>query len=200
MNLPSTTSKKSVKTKLNTQIREGEVRELRDYIEMISAPEIKRNLITLGVFFSLIAAGLMYAGHYQKTLRLQAVDSISRTLKTVRSLYAGRVEVGVGSVLEPLALANPYRPDTVKIKWGESRMLDVRNDFGGKLDVKALSNHFELHYYGVPKSYCVGLARDFAKSKMPLFVNTMAYSGDYSESSLDSACSAEVNNMIWKFR
>lgn len=187
--------------KLDASLKEGEIYGSKEAAkDFFGLGNVRRWIATIVGFFGVILIGFGFYWSGQGRLNSQAVETIHKTIAVTRSLYDGKVDVGQKSVIIPIILARPYKDGTVQIKWINDSLLDVKNDFGGILDVIGRGNHFELHYNGVPMDSCVPVADAFASSGMPLFVNTLPYQGKYDEASLKKACYAEINNMVWKFR
>lgn len=187
--------------RLDASIKDGEIYGNADAARDFFAFEnVRKNLAVLGGFFGLILIAFGAYFHGVGRMESEAEDTISRTISAVRVLYGAKADVGSSSVIIPIILSKPYLDGTVQVKWLDGSVLDVKNDFGGKLDVIGRGNHFELLYYAVPAGSCVKLISHFAKSGMPVFVNTIPYQGAYDGASLEKACYAEVNNIVWKFR
>ncbi len=189
------------KVVIDGSLKSGEILEGKDVLfGFLAIGSVRATLIALAVMGVLVSAIFAIQWRNSFSTVASAVDVISRTVNTTRKLYAGRLDVGESSVLLSVLLSRPYEEGTVRITWLESGLVDVRNQFGGRIDIVGLKDHFEVKFDAVPADICAKIAVEMAPTKMPLFINTLHFAGPFTMEQANKACYAEFNNMAYKFR
>jgi hypothetical protein len=190
-------------SQVNVRSRGGDVVSAGALVRALAGVDlVKKIFIGLGCL-ALAVLGCWGLGEFMARSSMESASgTIATSVNSTRRLYGSIPDVGEGSVMISLVLAHQYDANKVSVEWREGGYLAVRNKYGGKLDVVALRNHFELHFYGVPKDVCPGLVVLYAyeKTGMPVWVNTIPVATPSVLGSAQRACSAQTNNLVWKFR
>ena len=191
------------------QVSQGNVRSRGEVLPAIAYARaladtvlVRKFVVGLGCLSIGILSCLGLSEFMARSSMESASGAIATSVNSTRRLYRSVAEVGEGSIMVSLVLAHQFDDNKVSIEWREGGYLAVRNKYGGKLDVVALQNHFELHFYGVPKDVCPGLVALYAyeRTGMPVWVNTIPVATPSDLGSAQRACSAQTNNLVWKFR
>jgi hypothetical protein len=173
------------------------------FVRALAGMDVMRQaVIGLGAFSFAILVCWALGQFMTRSSMESSSGTIATSVNSTRRLYGSIADVGEGSVMVSLVLAHQFDENNVSVEWREGGFLSVKNKYGGKVDVVALRNHFELHFYGVPKDLCPGLVVLYAyeKTGMPVWVNTVPVAAPSVLGSAQQACSAQVNNLVWKFR
>lgn len=186
---------------IDASLRRGELVSRGDRLrELMAIDSVRAGSAAALVLTCCLLAAVALAWRSESASVKDSVSVIARTVNTTRKLYAGRVDVGSGSVMTTLLRVRPYEDQPVKVVWHEGGALEVLNTFGGRIDVVALRDHFEVRFGAVPAAVCSKLLVELAPSRVPSFVNTIYFAGPAGEGQAAKACNAEVNNMVFKFR
>lgn len=186
---------------IDASLRRGELvsrgQQLR---ELLAIDSVRVGVAAVVALASCLFVMVVLAWRSEAASIKDSVAVIARSVNSTRKLYAGHATVGSGSVMTTLLRVRPYDDQPVKVVWHEGGTLQVFNTFGGRIDVVALRDHFEVRFGAVPAAVCAELLVELAPSRMPSFVNTIYFADPAGEGQAAKACNAEVNNMVFKFR
>lgn len=186
---------------IDASLRRGELVSRGDRLrELLAIDSVRAGVAAAAILAGCLLAVMVLAWRSEAAVAEEAVSVIARTVNTTRKLYAGHKDVGAGSVMTTLLRVRPYEDQPVKVVWQEGGALQVLNTFGGRIDVVALKDHFEVRFGAVPAAVCAKLLVELAPTRMPAFVNTIHFADPAGEGQAAKACNAEVNNMVFKFR
>lgn len=186
---------------IDASLRRGELASRGEKLrELLAIDSVRVGVAAAVLLACCLLATVVLAWRVKSSNVKESVSVIARTVNTTRKLYTGHANVGSGSVMTTLLRVRPYDDQPVKVVWQEGGALQVFNAFGGRIDVVALKDHFEVRFGAVPAALCAKLLVELAPSRMPSFVNTIHFADPADEGQAAKACNAEVNNMVFKFR